>query len=162
MKMAFLLPSRQRRSGYFSDQKMRREIQNPQMFKTDPESSSPEIYFIIIIFNLHFSISFKGLIAWNFVAAVASFGALLTWIIQYFFKLRQNVLVREDKSKGGWTSAGMANIGHSFWLVVVALVMYGLNVLILHFLRSKRKRHQSSKRAIVEATTKPNGNLMLY
>jgi hypothetical protein len=36
------LPSRQGRSGYFYDRKMRREIQNPQMFETDPESFSQQ------------------------------------------------------------------------------------------------------------------------
>jgi hypothetical protein len=33
------------KSGYFYDRLMRREIQNPQMFETDPESLFPAIYF---------------------------------------------------------------------------------------------------------------------
>jgi len=103
-----------------------------------------------------------GMIAWNVIAALSSFAALLTWIVQYFVKLRENVLIREDNTRGGWTSAGKANIGHSFWLVVIAFAIFCLNVTILHFLRKRRNKTQNSKRAIVEATTKPNGNLMLY
>jgi len=103
-----------------------------------------------------------GMIAWNVIAALSSFAALLTWIVQYFVKLRENVLIREDKTRGGWTTAGKANIGHSFWLVVIAFAIFCLNVTILHFLRKRRNKSQNSKRAIVEATTKPNGNLMLY
>jgi len=103
-----------------------------------------------------------GMITWNVIAAISAFAALLTWIIQYFVKLRNNVLLREDRTKFGWTSEGKANIGHSFWLVVIAFAIYSLNVTILHFLRTKRKKKQDSKRAIVEATAKPNGNLMLY
>jgi hypothetical protein len=30
--------------------KIRLEIQNPQMFETDPESFSPAIYFILVVF----------------------------------------------------------------------------------------------------------------
>ena len=102
------------------------------------------------------------MIGWNVIAALCSFASLVTWIVQYFVKLRANVLVRVDKDQGGWSSNGKANIGHSFWLVVVAFAMFCLNVTILHFLRKQRNRTQNSKRAIVEATTKPNGNLMLY
>lgn len=104
------------------------------------------------------------MIGWNVIAALSSFASLVTWIVQYAVKLRTNVLVREDRERepGAWSSSGKANIGHSFWLVVVAFAMFCLNVTILHFLRKKRVRTQSSKRAIVEATTKPNGNLMLY
>ena len=101
------------------------------------------------------------MIGWNVIAALASFASLVTWIVQYAVKLRTSVLVREDREQS-WSSSGKANIGHSFWLVVVAFAMFCLNVTILHFLRKKRNRTQSSKRAIVEATTKPNGNLMLY
>jgi len=105
---------------------------------------------------------FPGMIAWNVIAALSSFASLLTWIVQYFVKLRENVLIREDRTEGRWTTSGKANIGHSFWLVVVAFAIFCLNVTILHFLRKRRNKSQNSKRAIVEATTKPNGNLMLY
>ena len=103
------------------------------------------------------------MITLNVLAAITSGGALLTWIIQYFVKLRNNVLIRDIREKPFfWTSKGLANIGHSFWLVVVAFAIFILNITILHFLRTKRKKKQDNKRAIVEATTKPNGNLMLY
>jgi len=112
---------------------------------------------------------FPGMIAWNVIAALFAFGSLLTWIVQYFVKLRRNVLwfgpeelIREDQTTGGWSTDGNANIGHSFWLVVVAFAIFCFNVTILHFLQKRRNKSQSSKRAIVEATTKPNGNLMLY
>ena len=116
------------------------------------------IRFLNFIYNFFIT----GMIAWNVIAALSSFASLLTWIVQYFVKLRENVLIREDKTEGRWTTSGKANIGHSFWLVVVAFAIFCLNVTILHFLRKRRNKSQNSKRAIVEATTKPNGNLMLY
>ena len=109
-----------------------------------------------------YTVYLSGMITWNVIAAIAAFASLLTWIIQYFVKLRNNVLIREDRTEGGWSSEGTANIGHSFWMVVVAFAIFALNVTILHFLRTKRKKKQDSKRAIVDATNKPNGNLMLY
>jgi hypothetical protein len=36
-------------AGSTANGKIRCEIQNPQMFETDPESFSPAIYFIIVL-----------------------------------------------------------------------------------------------------------------
>ena len=105
------------------------------------------------------------MIAWNVIAALAAFVADLTWVIQYFIKLRHNVLIREDRiidNKEGWSIMGNSSVGYSFWIVVAAFAIFCFNVVILHFLRKKRTKSQHNKRAIVEATTKPNGNLMLY
>jgi len=80
-----------------------------------------------------------GLITLNTLAAIGSFAAVVTWIIQFFLKLRFNVLIREDRIELGWTSVGLANIGHSFWLVAIALGLYCLNVTILYLLEQKRR-----------------------
>jgi hypothetical protein len=45
MKMAIIFFTIQGSWGYFYDRNMRREIQNPQMFETDPESFFPAIFF---------------------------------------------------------------------------------------------------------------------
>ena len=57
------------------------------------------------------------MITWNGIAAIAAFASLLTWIIQHFFKLWNNVLIREDRTKGGWSSEGTANIEHDILAV---------------------------------------------
>jgi len=80
-----------------------------------------------------------GLITLNTLAAIGSFAAVVTWIIQFFVKLRFNVLIREDRLELGWTSVGLANIGHSFWLVAIALGLYCLNVTILYLMEQKRR-----------------------
>ena len=84
-------------------------------------------------------LSLAGLITLNTLAAIGSFAAVVTWIIQFFLKLRFNVLIREDRIELGWTSVGLANIGHSFWLVAIALGLYCLNVTILYLLEQKRR-----------------------
>jgi len=88
-----------------------------------------------------------GLISYNGIAAIGLFGGVLTWVIQYFLKLRYNVLEREQRFKGEgpeqrklWTSTGRAALGHSFWLIVIADGLFVLNVAILVLLEQKRRR----------------------
>ena len=88
-----------------------------------------------------------GLITYNSIAALGLFGGVLTWVIQYFLKIRYNVLEREKRYTGDgpdqrllWTSTGRAALGHSFWLVVIADGLFVLNIAILVLLEQKRRR----------------------
>ncbi len=103
---------------------------------------------------------------WNSLAAFASFVSLITWIVQFYIKLQYNVLQREDVGNGGWNSLGKANIGHSFWLVVIACGFFILNVIVVQLLMRKRNQGSSSSKPLTKKhlvmDTKPNGNLMLY
>ena len=97
-----------------------------------------------------------GLITWNSIAALGSFGSFMTWLVQFFLKLRYNVLMREDRHKGEgqnqprlWTSTGKAALGHSFWLIVIACGLFVLNVTILALLEQKRKRRLRSMGGLV-------------
>jgi len=88
-----------------------------------------------------------GLISYNAIAALGLFGGVITWVIQYFWKLQQNVLEREKLFKGEgrdrralWSSSGRATLGHSFWLIVIADGLFVLNVAILVLLEQKRRR----------------------
>ena len=80
----------------------------------------------------------------------------MTWLVQFFLKLRYNVLMREDRHKGEgqnqtrlWTSTGKAALGHSFWLIVIACGLFVLNVTILALLEQKRKRRLRSMGGLV-------------
>ena len=103
---------------------------------------------------------------WNSLAAFASFVALITWIVQFYVRLQYNVLQREDVANGGWNSEGRANIGHSFWLVVIACGFFILNVVVVHLLMRKRNQGSTTSKPSTKKhlmmDTKPNGNLMLY
>jgi ABC-type Fe3+ transport system permease subunit len=102
---------------------------------------------------------------WNSLAAFASLVAVITWIVQFYVKLQYNVLQREEVANGGWSSDGKANIGHSFWLVVIAAGFFMLNVVIVHLLMRKRNKGSStttSTKKQLMMDSKPNGNLMLY
>lgn len=53
----------------------------------------------------------------KFSVALSGLGALL-WIGQFYLKVKENVMTREDRDNM-WTSAGMAELGYSFWWVPV-------------------------------------------
>ena len=104
------------------------------------------------------SFCFSGLISYNGIAALGLFGGVITWIIQYFLKLRYNVLEREKRYKGEgpdqrplWTSTGRATLGHSFWLIVIADGLFVLNVAILVLLEQKRRRRLRTMGGLIGA-----------
>ena len=102
---------------------------------------------------------------WNSLAALASLATVITWIVQFYVKLRGNVLQRDDVSNGGWTSSGKASIGYSFWLVVIAAAFFILNVVVVQLLTKQRNQGSttsSSMKKHLMMDSKPNGNLMLY
>ena len=58
----------------------------------------------------------------NVMCFVLSLAAVITWLAQFFLRLRKNVLIREDIANGGWNSEGEATVGYSFWLVFIASI----------------------------------------
>ena len=103
-----------------------------------------------------------GLVGMNVLAFLFSLTAVVTWLAQFFMRFRTNVLIREDIVKGGWNSEGDATVGYSFWLVFIASVIHFVNSAVGLMMQRKRRRQTMVKSQIVEAATKPNGNLMLY
>ena len=76
-------------------------------------------------FNLFTKIilsSLAGVIGMNVMCFVLSLAAVVTWLAQFFLRLRKNVLIREDIANGGWSSEGEATVGYSFWLVFIASI----------------------------------------
>merc|ERR1711944_139797 len=58
-----------------------------------------------------------GLYLWNGLALFSCVSAFVTWIVQYYLKLAHNVLLREYRDQGKWSSEGGARFGFSFALV---------------------------------------------
>jgi len=115
--------------------------------------------------NFNYFNRISGLMLWNSLAALASLVAVVTWIVQFYVKLRHNVLQRDDVANGGWTSSGKAGIGYSFWLVVIAAAFFILNVVVVQLMAKQRNQGSttsSSMKKHLMMDSKPNGNLMLY
>ena len=67
-------------------------------------------------------LSLAGVVGMNVMSFVLSLAAVVTWLAQFFLRLRKNVLIREDVANGGWNSEGEATVGYSFWLVFIASI----------------------------------------
>ncbi|XP_076372091.1 clarin-2-like [Tachypleus tridentatus] len=99
-----------------------------------------------------------GLYLWNCIGAVASLAAVLSWVVQYYVKLQKNVMTEEEIGDK-WTSEGQARLGSSFWFVIVALVLYVLNIFIIKLAQNHVWEHRQPK----STTDKnPEGAIMLY
>jgi hypothetical protein len=98
----------------------------------------------------------------NVMAFLLSLVAVITWLAQFFLRLRANVLIREDIANGGWSSEGEATVGYSFWLVFIASIVHFCNSAVILLLQRRRATKARAKSQVIEAATKPNGNLMLY
>lgn len=102
-----------------------------------------------------------GLYLWNGLALFASVSAFITWIVQFYVKLQHNVLTREYRDKGKWTSEGRASFGFSFALVVIASGLFIMNLIIIFF--ATRDPYRSRKAKLISSVPgKQAGDTMLY
>ena len=59
-----------------------------------------------------------------------SLTALICWMVEYFNKLQKNVLTKEEVEHG-WTSESRSQFGYSYYLVVIAFVLFLVNIFIV-------------------------------
>jgi len=115
-------------------------------------------------------VDFSGLISVSLVSTAFALASVVTWLVQFFLKLRANVLPREDVLNGGWSSAGAASLGFSFWMVLVAAAVFFANSTAYLHLQRRRARRRMAKEQILDtvgsgpaaAKGGGNGNIMLY
>ncbi len=55
----------------------------------------------------------------------------MLYLVLFVLDLRKNVLSPEDRETYHWTSDGRADLDYSFYLVVIATVLYGVNILLV-------------------------------
>lgn len=102
-----------------------------------------------------------GLYLWNGLALFSTVSAFVTWIVQYYLKLYNNVLIREYREKGKWSSEGGASFGFSFALVVIAAGVYLMDIGIIYI--ATRDPYRTKKGKLLNAVPgKQAGDTMLY
>jgi hypothetical protein len=80
----------------------------------------------------------NGLYLWNGMGALFSTGACVSWLIQYRTRWRKNVLSPEEIDDG-WSSENRASLGISFFLVVIALGLFLLNIIFVTLASTKKR-----------------------
>lgn len=103
-----------------------------------------------------------GLYLWNGIALTSSLASVVTWMVQFYLKLTHNVLVRENKDEGMWSSEGMAVFGFSFWMVVIAAVIFLGNMLIIRHATRDPYSVRKAKQLHHPLPGKQAGDTMLY
>lgn len=99
----------------------------------------------------------SGLYLWNFLAVVCDVVAVCLWTAQFFLNIQYSVLTREDKDNE-WTSENMAELGFSFWFVVVAAISSFINIILVFITNTER----DVETIIPVLEEKTNGAIMLY
>lgn len=72
-----------------------------------------------------------GLYLWNGLAVIFSLLAMILYVVLYFQDFKVNVLTEEDRSVYRWTTLDRAYLHYSFYFVLVATVLYALNILLI-------------------------------
>lgn len=101
----------------------------------------------------------QGLYLWNGMGSLFCTGACVSWIIQFRTKLRKNVLTSEE-IQDGWSSENRALLGYSFFLVVIALFLFLLNILLVSLATRKPWIQRRAPRPLSDKN--PEGVIMLY
>merc|ERR1711994_202200 len=85
-----------------------------------------------------------GLYLYNGIALFSTLVAIVTWMVQFYLKLTHNVLTYKDREKN-WVSEGRAEFAYSFWLAVIAAVVFIINIIIINIANAEpgRIRHQT-------------------
>jgi len=102
-----------------------------------------------------------GLYLWNGLALLSAVSAFVTWIVQFYLKLTHNVLLYENREKGKWSSEGGAGFGYSFALVVIAALVYLVDILIIYIANRDPQKTKQAK-LLHSLPGKQAGDTMLY
>jgi len=105
-----------------------------------------------------------GLYLYNGIALFSTLAAIVTWMVQFYLNLTHNVLQLNDR-RSNWVSEGMAVFGSSFWLVVIAAVVYIVNIIIINIANNDPARVRQAKHTGKQwkmENGKHNGDTMLY
>ncbi|GFY77574.1 uncharacterized protein TNIN_300851 [Trichonephila inaurata madagascariensis] len=99
-----------------------------------------------------------GLYLWNGIGALFSAGSVLSWVVQYYTKLQDNVMTKEEIDQQ-WISKDKAWFGYSFWFAVAAFILFVINIIITTL--AVRQPWEKRKPKLT-MNKNPEGVIMLY
>ncbi|UYV75769.1 hypothetical protein LAZ67_13001276 [Cordylochernes scorpioides] len=98
-----------------------------------------------------------GLYLWNVIGMLLAWVGSGCWLGQFLSRLQNNVMSKEEQDQH-WSSTGRAVLGYSFWLVVAAGFLMGLNLALVRL----ASRPPSRSRPQLAGSKHPEGAIMLY
>jgi clarin len=85
--------------------------------------------------------------------------AFVCWLVQFYNYLTHNVLAAEDV-ENQWYTKNMASLGHSFYFILIGIILAFVNVILLLMAISFEKRER--RRVEPPCDEKMQGAIMLY
>ena len=82
-------------------------------------------------FNKRKELAFNNSIYFLSFSVLFSMAAFVLYLVLFVVDLRHNVLSPEDRETYHWTSDGRADLHYSFYLVVMATVLFGVNIILV-------------------------------
>jgi len=101
-----------------------------------------------------------GLYTFNGIALFSTLAAIVTWMVQFYLVLTHNVLTYQDRQQK-WVSSGLAIFGSSFWMVVIAGVVFVINIIIISIANNDPTKFRHAKQ-MHTIPGKQHGDTMLY
>lgn len=92
------------------------------------------------------------------IPALFSIGGVLSWVAQYYARLKYNVMTREEMDQQ-WVSEDRAWFGYSFWFAVVSFILFAFNILLTILAVRQPWERRKPKLAM---NKNPEGVIMLY
>ncbi|XP_034951917.1 uncharacterized protein [Chelonus insularis] len=103
--------------------------------------------------------SVPGVYSINILTMIFCITSVATWLAQFFIKLYNNVLPKEDIDNM-WTSEGSAELGYSFWLVVSAGIVHLISIALVGWGSGRTKNDRLEPIPALEEKTA--AAIMLY
>lgn len=94
-------------------------------------------------------------------AAISQILAFVCWLTQFYQYLTHNVLTKEDLEHN-WHTKNLTSLGHSFYLVVIGIVIATINICILCAVVSMERKERRPIRREDPVDEKMVGAIMLY
>lgn len=95
----------------------------------------------------------------NILSLLSGILASVSWLIQFYLYLKNNILISKDKLDG-WISNDLTTLGYGFYLVPVSILITILNLLILRYIYLRERISLKTNESSIEE--KSNGDIMLY
>lgn len=92
------------------------------------------------------------------ISALFSIGGVLSWVAQYYARLKYNVMTREEVDQQ-WVSEDRVWFGYSFWFAVVSFILFSFNILLTTLAVRQPWERRKPK---LTMNKNPEGVIMLY
>lgn len=109
----------------------------------------------------HFDCRNKCFDDFVFFSAIAQIIAFVCWVAQFYQYLIHNVLTAEDL-QNHWHTKNLSSLGHSFYLLVIGIIIVTVNLIILCMVVSMERKERRPIRREDPVDEKMVGAIMLY